>query len=82
MSPLPSLSSLTFRERYLLEFASRRVAEKGCVVITSSGDEFAISPGLHATLIAGVLADFVRIGGMSSAAAAPIQAGELEARHV
>ena len=80
MSPLPPLSALNWRERYFLEFARRDISERGCTVRTIYGTELTISPGLHADLIAGVLADFVRQGLM--AAAAPVQPDQLEADHV
>ena len=80
MSPLPPLSALTFRDRYFLEFASRDVAQHGCTVRTIHGAEFEISSGLHADLISGVLADYVRHGLM--AAAAPAQPDQLEDEHV
>ena len=80
MSSLPPLSALTCRELYFLEFASRDVAQHGCTVRTIYGTELIVSPGLHADLIAGVLADYVRQGLMS--AAAPVQPDQLETDHV
>ena len=80
MSPLPPLSALNWRERYFLEFARRDISEHGCTIRTICDVELTISPGLHADLIAGVLADYVRQGLMS--AAAPAQPDQLETDHV
>ena len=79
MSSLPPLSALNWRERYFLEFARRDISEYGCTVRVY-GAEVTISPGLHADLIAGVLADYARQGLIS--AAAPAQPDPLEADHV
>ena len=80
MSPLPPLSALNWRERYFLEFAHRDISKRGCTVLTIYGTELTISPGLHADLIAGVLADYVRQGLMS--ADALVLPDQLEAEHV
>lgn len=79
MSP-PPLSALNWRERYFLEFARRDISERGCTVLTIFGTELTISPGLHADLIAGVLADYVRQRLMS--ADALVLPDQLEADHV
>ena len=79
MPSLPPLSALNWREHYFLE-SRRDISERGCTVRTIHGVELTVPPGLHADLIAGVLADFVRQRLMS--AAAPAQPDQLEDEHV